>query len=306
MKIISDCNSLARRINNSWRKTLDGVLETASLCAQSKGQLSLAEKDHLLTLLAFNASTFSKLAKIGEQERLMADGLRSQLPSGYSVLYEIALLSDRELDEALADDLISPKVTRAELLYWKRRRLPPPGGSKTKIFGVIKLSEFKTCSEEDLEQALTDLAKDFNAYFVRRDDPGTAAGKRWHRRYMTYIRKQSRQHVREKKRKAFEAHMRKFPGKNGKRSFNWGFTPDEVEINSLSSENDILEVFKILGDEDQFYHIRNEAMKRFENDLSKALDTCQTEISPYEVPKGDVETEKDLSEAEIDELFRDL
>ena len=53
---------LVQRINTSWRKTTDGVLETALLCHKANGAFhSPADRRHLVEQLHFDQSTVSKL-----------------------------------------------------------------------------------------------------------------------------------------------------------------------------------------------------------------------------------------------------
>ena len=80
MSTDASIQSLAKAINASWQKTTESVLTTAKLCAEANGKLKVDEKNKLYELLVCSSATFSKLAKIGEQEALQAEPIKSLLP----------------------------------------------------------------------------------------------------------------------------------------------------------------------------------------------------------------------------------
>jgi hypothetical protein len=55
-----------------------------------------------------------KLAQIGKKDERL-DGIKANLPPSYSIIYEVTLLDDAQLEEAVRDGVIHPRVCRAEI-----------------------------------------------------------------------------------------------------------------------------------------------------------------------------------------------
>ena len=113
----------AKAINSSWHKTTDSVLETARLCAEAEKKLRPEEKNKLFKDLDFNKATFSKLAKIGSQPRLQTEAVKSLLPPNYTIVYEVAKLPESDLQVAIKEGVISPKMLRSDLDAWLEKRM---------------------------------------------------------------------------------------------------------------------------------------------------------------------------------------
>ena len=113
----------AKAINSSWHKTTDSVLETARLCAEAEKKLSTDQKNKLFKDLDFNKATFSKLAKIGSQPRLQTEAVKSLLPPNYTIVYEVAKLPESDLQVAIKEGIISPKMLRSDLDAWLEKRM---------------------------------------------------------------------------------------------------------------------------------------------------------------------------------------
>ena len=110
---------LAEAINKVWRKTTEGVLDVARLCADADNKLGPEEKKKLVAELEFDKTTFSKLAKIGSHPQLQKEPVKQLLPPNYTVLYNVALLPEAELALAIKEGIINPGMTRAELNSWR-------------------------------------------------------------------------------------------------------------------------------------------------------------------------------------------
>lgn len=92
--------SYVKAINASWHKSTESILETAKVCADAEKKLSKDEKIKLFKDLVFSKATFSKLAKVGSQARLLNEDVKPLLPPNYSILYAIAKLSEKDLRQA--------------------------------------------------------------------------------------------------------------------------------------------------------------------------------------------------------------
>ena len=113
MPAVMKLDDYAAKINASWRKTADCVLETAMLCAEVSAKLGLGEKKQLQKKLDFSLATFSKLVKIGEQPHLREKAIKALLPPSYTLVYQLAQLSPSNIDAAIKEGIISPTMSRA-------------------------------------------------------------------------------------------------------------------------------------------------------------------------------------------------
>ena len=94
----------AKQINACWRKTADGVLETAVACADAKKNLTEEDdRTELKQKLQFSAATFSKLVVIGECKALQSIQMKALLPPNYTIVYELAKLDSEDLKRAVAE-----------------------------------------------------------------------------------------------------------------------------------------------------------------------------------------------------------
>jgi hypothetical protein len=108
----------AGKIREHGRNAVDAVLAIAQLCAAANESLSALEKEELLKELALSASSFSKFVKIADDSRLKGTEIQQKLPLGWTVLYELALLKSDDFDDANAEGIIHPEMTRATLKKW--------------------------------------------------------------------------------------------------------------------------------------------------------------------------------------------
>ena len=109
----------AKQINACWRKTTESVLETGSLCAEAKNGLSENDKNALIKKLDFSRATFSKLVRIGECKELYSSAMKALLPSNYTIVYELAKLSEDDLHRAVSEGVVKPTMTRVTLKDWR-------------------------------------------------------------------------------------------------------------------------------------------------------------------------------------------
>ncbi len=89
-------------------------------------RLTTAQKRELIQALPFGDPTFSKFAQIGADTRLHAPEVQRLLPPHYTTTYAVTLLTDEELNLAIAEKVIHPDMKRAKLQRWRNshRALP--------------------------------------------------------------------------------------------------------------------------------------------------------------------------------------
>jgi hypothetical protein len=122
-------------------------MEVARLCAEANARLKAAQKSELIEALPFGAATFSKLLRIGTDIRLQAPDIQRLLPAHYTCVYHITLLTDEELKQAIAENVIHSEMKRDHLQKWRN--------SHRKEFGVSPIS-----TETASDSAVVGLTKD--------------------------------------------------------------------------------------------------------------------------------------------------
>ena len=95
-------------------------------------ECSLDRRGELLKQLPFGDSAFSKFVQIGNDRRLNTPELRRLLPPHYTITYAVTLLTDQELQDAIAAKVIHPDMNRDDLQRWRnshRKRLMKVGSA---------------------------------------------------------------------------------------------------------------------------------------------------------------------------------
>jgi hypothetical protein len=115
---MSSVASYVRDIKGNWRRCVDAFINVGRLCAEANARLTAGEKSELMPSLPFGAATFSKFVQIGTDTRLHAPDFQRLLPAHYTTVYHISLLTDEELKQAIADNVLHPDMTREQLLRW--------------------------------------------------------------------------------------------------------------------------------------------------------------------------------------------
>ena len=105
-------------INGQWQRGVDAFMNAARLCAEANERLTTAQKSMLIQGLPFGQTAFSKFVQIGSDARLL--DIQRLLPPHYTTVYAVTLLTDEELKRAIAENIVYPGMTRAELQKWHR------------------------------------------------------------------------------------------------------------------------------------------------------------------------------------------
>jgi hypothetical protein len=171
---VATIEDYVQRIQTSWQRHTSSVFDVAAACHDANDRLSPKEKQKLLgSALPFGKATFVKLAKIGGDERLVP--IAAKLPSNFSIIYEIALLSDEQLEKAVGSEVIHPKVRRAEIVALRKatedtekanNKTPAaqPSAKELKAGGRYELKVPESAGEDDckrITQALSKLCAKF-------------------------------------------------------------------------------------------------------------------------------------------------
>ena len=302
MKILNDPEGYAAAISAAWNKSVESILEVARLCAEADKQLSAGQKAELLEQLPFEAPTFSKLVKIGNDARLRSDDMRSRLPPSYSIMYEVALCSGSQLEHAIESGALHSGASRSEIEAVrkapptaKRATLPlfddvqresvAAGGAPSLQIERVCFAELYTPRDyppeqrERLAEELTRVAESYGIELVRRLTPEERAEVRYGKalnafadRWTRAGRKLARQRINDLKRNRRQQNKR------------WGFAPDETELDLNAGWDRIEEVFDFLGLEDEIDGLRAqaEALAKAPDlpaELAEPIPTDQTHVT---------------------------
>ena len=103
-----------KEITKAWHKTVEGILETASLVAEAEERLDPPEWEQLKNGLPFADSVRSMMLGIGRTNRFGPRRIQKLLPANYNILYEYSTLDNAEwsmaVDEGIVDTVAKPKV----------------------------------------------------------------------------------------------------------------------------------------------------------------------------------------------------
>jgi len=255
----------ADKINASWRKTTESILETARLCADANKDLKSKDRARLIKQLAFNAATFSKLVKIGSKYQLQQDPVKSLLPPSYSIVYEVAKLNEGDLQVAVTEGVINPGMTRRDLDAWIGKNNPKMDASKDqirpKVIATVQVPpDYDVQKQGLLEKALEKLRAQFGFSLERPRDPETAALNRMVERMNDYIRREARRYINTVRTRRFQDAGKVSAAEKKKL---WPFAEDETAIAPDASWDQVEAALDIIGNGDQFTRIRDEALRLY-------------------------------------------
>jgi hypothetical protein len=265
----------AERIEKQWQKAATSIIEVARLCSEANERLSGLHKKLLIKELPFGESTFSKLVQVGNDKRLRGSRVRALLPPSYSTIYEITLLNDKELNQAIKDEVISPTVRRAAVQRWRLSRPARTAtvkSDKPKLpdefyAGIYLAGDLSAEQTQRLDDILNQICAKLPVEIVRLSDQKyekamrqwTRALAKHERRVLARARREARRWVRKREKEKLGQRNMRLP--KAKRLKLWGFTEEEVAIEGNFDWEQIERVFKNLGDEDRFRKLKADAYK---------------------------------------------
>jgi hypothetical protein len=111
-----ELDRLVEEINSASLSQLDGMQDIARACAKADDLLPPADKKAFASRLNFEPSKFSKFVKMGRNEFMWKLGVKPYLPqTSFTTLYVIARMSDKQIDQAIANKVLHPAATREDL-----------------------------------------------------------------------------------------------------------------------------------------------------------------------------------------------
>jgi N6-adenosine-specific RNA methylase IME4 len=106
----------ADKITESWRDTVNGIIETGKLILAAKLDLAHGQFGAMIALaLPFTSRTAQRLMKIASDHRLIEDGNVRYLPADWYTLYQITRLNDETFDARIEDGTINPGMGQRDI-----------------------------------------------------------------------------------------------------------------------------------------------------------------------------------------------
>jgi len=109
-----------REITKAWNKTVEGILETASLVAEAEDRLDPPEWEQLKDRLPFGDSVRSFMLGIGKSNRFRTRKIQKLLPANYNILYEYSTFDNAEWSMAVDEGIVDTDVSTTEVRKWKQ------------------------------------------------------------------------------------------------------------------------------------------------------------------------------------------
>jgi hypothetical protein len=108
----------ASAITAEWRKSIEGILTTATLCAEARKTLNYQQREELYRILPFKEPMFSKLVSIGANKALFDEKIQKHLPANWTIIHLLRNLTEKEIDKAISQKALTPGTTRNDLSKW--------------------------------------------------------------------------------------------------------------------------------------------------------------------------------------------
>ena len=173
-----EVDRFASLIAVGWRQATESIMAVAKSCSEAEANLLPEEKKELFAILPFGQSVFSKLVAIGNDKRLSRPRVQKLLPPSYSTLYEVSHLPDDKLKEAIAEEALTPKAKRSDIIAYlksthKNRKMDVAKPPATLFFAEIRLpKDFDTGIALKLLTALRNFESDYGAEVLLLSDGG--------------------------------------------------------------------------------------------------------------------------------------
>jgi len=110
--------SFVQRISDSWRESVEKIIQTSHILVESEEQLSDVEFLDMVNQLPISQSTISKLLMIGKNSYL--PNKVEYLPPHWTTIYEISQLDEQQIDKGIVDQRKKTLIDFIMLLIRRR------------------------------------------------------------------------------------------------------------------------------------------------------------------------------------------
>ena len=105
--------SYVHRISESWRESVEKILQTSKILVESENELSDIDFLEMISHLPMSQSTVSKLLMVGKNNHLSSKV--EYLPPHWTTIYEISTLDNDQIDRGVDEGFINPSSTKKEI-----------------------------------------------------------------------------------------------------------------------------------------------------------------------------------------------
>ena len=241
----------AGRIRATRRTTTASILEECELCAHAEEALDDTHKRKLLEQISTDRTGFVKRVKVGRDDRLKAPTIRPLLPPHPTILYDLTLLDDGELSEAVSAKVLHADMKRDDLRVWIRNCRGSDQGRAlaANVSPYVKIYLPIGMPTDDVEEFHEELTRLSDQYGVQAIFPAFAADERkneqmnW--RIDAYLRKRGRKRLGELRRQRLSGRPREINKSVWVRQ-KWPYSADQIAISAAADLDIIQEVLTLL------------------------------------------------------------
>lgn len=249
--------SYATKITSHWHKAASEILEVAKLCVEANAKLGSDGRKQLVDKLPFDHSRFSMLLKIGRNVRINTPEVRQLLPPSFTTIYEVAQLTEGELQMAITTNILHPKSRREDFKKWRKNKLVPKGAARFPLYARVHLTK-KLSSEEMnvLRQAIDQLGSEFGLKIARPEDFHNTRSAGWSERVLRYIRTEARKIAKRELKRSEQA-------RGGCDAALPKPSPEEIVIERDADEDQIKQVLMTYGLEEELGFLQEKARRKY-------------------------------------------
>ena len=135
----SKINNYSARICAAWNRAVESIFAVGDLIVEAKKELSDEEHDALLNRLPFGPRAAQMLEKLASDPRLRKKRIQKLLPPHWGTLVELNRLTPKEFEIAKKKNLITPEVTREDVISFRKQLRG--NGSEAKTTNTIPAKE---------------------------------------------------------------------------------------------------------------------------------------------------------------------
>lgn len=111
----------AGRIREAWRRSVDGIFEAGRELIAAKAALAHGQFEQMVrAALPFRENTAQRLMVIAADTRLANPARAPLLPAAWTSLYELAQMSDAQLEQAFERGVVTPQADRVSLARFRK------------------------------------------------------------------------------------------------------------------------------------------------------------------------------------------
>ena len=173
-----DPQDLLDRLNSlrGYGKSAQEVLGTASLVRDADASWAPQAVSAFLKDADMHPKVWEKLRSIAQDTRLQGVSVTS-LPSTYTALYALVVLSDEELTQAMKECVIRPDASTRSIQEWTRQhRLKDQGFHFEKVLRLVSSRDLKPEDQKTLLEEITTISQRYGVSILTAEEGSKQRG----------------------------------------------------------------------------------------------------------------------------------